>query len=63
MSWVKQALANRRVQAALLIFVMALGFIAVKGLTFGVDFSGGTLFSIQLSEPIADATQKEQAKT
>lgn len=57
-----EILRNRRVQVALAVFVIALGIIFFNGLTFGVDFSGGTRFSIQLSDPIVDAAQKEQVR-
>lgn len=62
MSDVNEIFRNRRVQVALAIFVIALGIIFVNGLSYGVDFAGGTRFSIQLSEPMVDAVQKEQVR-
>ncbi|MEM0359917.1 MAG: hypothetical protein QXK06_01090, partial [Candidatus Diapherotrites archaeon] len=36
---------------------LAAGLIAFKGLDFGIDFQGGTLFQIQLSEEVSDMEQ------
>ncbi len=42
------------------VVLIALGLIFFKGISFGIDFSGGTLFLIQLSEPIKDVELANQ---
>ena len=48
---------------SLIIIVVGLGFMAFRGLNFGIDFKGGTQVSIQLNDNVskdeADAIVKE----
>ncbi|MBN2067381.1 MAG: hypothetical protein JW744_02845 [Candidatus Diapherotrites archaeon] len=55
----------RNWRVILLVFFLMLSFliIAGRGLQFGIDFSGGTLFQVQLAEPITDAGERSRVVT
>ena len=39
---------------SLVTFVLAVGFLAARGLNLGVDFRGGTLIEVVYSHPVFD---------
>jgi preprotein translocase subunit SecD len=49
----------------LLLVALAVSVLAVffGGISFGIDFSGGTSFQVKLAEPVSDADQKEQIRS
>ncbi|MBI4043300.1 MAG: hypothetical protein HY393_00650 [Candidatus Diapherotrites archaeon] len=51
---------NWKILVFLAVLLAAFGLIAFKGLQFGVDFSGGTLFQIQLADPATPEQMREQ---
>lgn len=56
-------LKNWRILLMIFFLCIALLIIAVKGLQFGIDFSGGTLFQVQLEEPIKDPVERARMIT
>ena len=48
----RKLLTNWRVLLLIFLLVSSLLLISMKGLEFGVDFKGGTLFQIHLAEPV-----------
>jgi len=54
---------NNRVLFMLVAVALCIAVIALKGLTFGVDFGGGTLFQIHLAEKVTDSATKEQIRS
>ena len=49
---------NWRIILVALFVILAIGIIAFRGVQFGIDFKGGTLFQVQLSEPIKDLDER-----
>ncbi len=60
MSEIKDFAKNWRILLLLSLIVISFMFIALNGLHFGIDFSGGTQFQIHLGEKISDP--KEMSK-
>lgn len=56
----KQLMGNWKVWIYVLAMLIAFYALTFNGLRYGVDFSGGTLFQIQLAEPAKDAEQMAQ---
>ena len=52
-----------KITALVLLVVLALANIFVNGITFGIDFSGGTRIPILLEHPVDDATMTELVQT
>ncbi|MBI4052448.1 MAG: hypothetical protein HY394_00245 [Candidatus Diapherotrites archaeon] len=48
----KGLLSNWKIWLLAILIVASIGLITTKGIKFGIDFSGGTLFQIQLSEKV-----------
>lgn len=49
---------NWRIILVALFVILAIGIIAFRGVQFGIDFKGGSLFMVQLSEPIKDLDER-----
>ncbi|MFA4855128.1 MAG: hypothetical protein WC634_00895 [archaeon] len=49
---------NWRIILVALFVILAIGIIAFRGVQFGIDFKGGTLFQVQLSESIKDLDER-----
>ncbi len=54
---------NWRIVLLIACLIIAFLIIGARGLQFGIDFSGGTLFQVQLGEPIADAGERAKIVT
>ncbi|MBN2127783.1 MAG: hypothetical protein JW703_05375 [Candidatus Diapherotrites archaeon] len=59
----RKLLKNPKVIIVLIALLAASFFIVFNGLQFGIDFKGGTLFTVELSEPITDPVQLNTVRT
>ncbi len=55
-----ELLRRWKVILAIVFFVLCVGVIAAKGVKYGIDFEGGTLFQIQLEAPVNDPEAMQQ---
>ena len=56
-------LKNWRILVMVFFLCIALLILGLRGMQFGIDFSGGTLFQVQLEEPIADPVERARMIT
>ena len=54
---------NWKIILLIIFLVISFAIIGARGLQFGIDFSGGTLFQVQLDEPITDAGERSRIVT
>ncbi|HLC36509.1 MAG TPA: hypothetical protein VJK05_02785 [archaeon] len=59
----KRTLTNWRIALLLFLVIFSLGIIFIKGISFGIDFNGGTLFEIQLAESVKDPQKVDQIQS
>ncbi|MFH1587791.1 MAG: hypothetical protein ABIA76_00440 [Candidatus Diapherotrites archaeon] len=59
----RKTLMNWKVLLALFFVLISLGSILFNGLAFGIDFRGGTLFTIELAEEVTDSQQLSTIRT
>ncbi|MBN1169883.1 hypothetical protein JXA56_02570 [Candidatus Micrarchaeota archaeon] len=52
-----------KISALILLVILALANIFLNGITFGIDFSGGTRIPIVLEQPVDDTTMSELVQT
>lgn len=55
-------LKNWRVALALLVLLLAISVIAVRGINYGLDFQGGTLFQLHLAEAVDESAKLERIR-
>jgi len=53
-----ELLRNWKVLLLVVFLLLSLAIIGARGLQFGIDFKGGTLFQIQLAEPITNLDER-----
>ncbi|MBU1939980.1 hypothetical protein KKH30_04400 [Candidatus Micrarchaeota archaeon] len=59
----REIVKNPRIILLVALLLMSFLLIGMKGLDLGVDFKGGTMFQIHLSEPVDDASQMNTIKS
>ncbi|MDO8538087.1 MAG: hypothetical protein Q7S21_04335, partial [archaeon] len=60
MSEYKELLKSYKTWVLIIAWILAIGAISFNGLSYGIDFSGGTQFQIELKQPFASDGQRTQ---